>query len=67
LAAIEKTIAKFGAAQIKNMHYVIERIKVDLIRASLKEIERGRGTAFDTAVVAACLRLFAQKQFAFSA
>jgi len=34
-AAIATRIAKFGAAQNKNTRYVIERTKVDLIRASL--------------------------------
>ncbi len=36
------------------------------IDSALKEIERGRGIGYDAAVVDACLRLFAQKQFAFS-
>ncbi|HEY5581208.1 MAG TPA: HD domain-containing phosphohydrolase [Rhodoferax sp.] len=36
------------------------------IDAALQEIEQGRGTAFDTAVVDACIRLFAEKRFAFS-
>lgn len=36
------------------------------IDSALKEIERGRGTAYDAAVVDACIRLFAEKQFAFS-
>lgn len=33
---------------------------------ALKEIERGRGTAYDATVVDACVRLFAEKRFAFS-
>jgi HD-GYP domain-containing protein (c-di-GMP phosphodiesterase class II) len=36
------------------------------IASALEEIERGRGTAYDAAVVGACARLFAQKRFAFS-
>jgi PAS domain S-box-containing protein len=36
------------------------------IDSALKEIERGRGSAYDAAVVDACLRLFAEKRFAFS-
>jgi len=36
------------------------------IAAALKEIERGRASLYDAAVVDACLRLFAQKRFAFS-
>ena len=36
------------------------------INSALKEIERGRGTVYDAAVVDACLRLFAEKRFAFS-
>ena len=36
------------------------------IELALKEIEQGRGTAYDAAVVDACLRLFAEKRFAFS-
>ena len=35
------------------------------INSALKEIERGRGTVYDAAVVDACLRLFAEKRFAF--
>ncbi|HEY5582496.1 MAG TPA: HD domain-containing phosphohydrolase [Rhodoferax sp.] len=37
------------------------------INSALKEIERGRGTVYDAAVVDACLRLFAEKRFVFSA
>ena len=37
------------------------------IDAALAEIERGRGTAFDPAVVDACLKLFRQERFAFQA
>lgn len=37
------------------------------IDSALKEIQRGRGSAFDAAVVDACLRLFTDKRFAFSA
>jgi HD-GYP domain-containing protein (c-di-GMP phosphodiesterase class II) len=33
---------------------------------ALQEIERGRGTVYDAAVVDACLRLFAEKRFTFS-
>lgn len=33
---------------------------------ALKEIERGRGTTYDAAVVDACLRLFREKRFALS-
>ncbi len=36
------------------------------IDSALQEIERGRGTAYDAAVVDACTRLFAEKRFAFS-
>ncbi len=36
------------------------------IDAALKEIERGRDTAYDPAVADACIRLFAEKRFAFS-
>jgi HD-GYP domain-containing protein (c-di-GMP phosphodiesterase class II) len=36
------------------------------IDAALKEIEVGRGTAFEATVVDACLRLFSEKQFVFS-
>jgi len=36
------------------------------IESALQEIERGRGTAYDAAVVDACARLFAEKRFAFS-
>jgi putative methionine-R-sulfoxide reductase with GAF domain len=36
------------------------------IDTALKEIERGRGSAYDAAVVDACLRLFAEQRFAFS-
>ncbi|MDD5332852.1 MAG: PAS domain S-box protein [Rhodoferax sp.] len=35
--------------------------------SALKEIERGRGTVYDAAVVDACQRLFTQKRFAWSA
>jgi len=35
------------------------------IDVALKEIERGRGTAFDPAVVDACLKLFREERFAF--
>lgn len=35
--------------------------------SALKEMERGRGTLYDAAVVDACSRLFAEKRFAFSA
>lgn len=34
---------------------------------ALQEMERGRGTFYDAAVVDACSRLFAEKRFAFSA
>jgi len=37
------------------------------IDIALKEIERGRDSAYDAAVVDACVRLFAEKRFAFSA
>jgi len=37
------------------------------IESALKEIERGRGTVYDAAVVDACLRLFAQQRFAWPA
>jgi PAS domain S-box-containing protein len=37
------------------------------IDVALQEIERGRSTTYDAAVVDACLRLFAGKRFAFSA
>ena len=37
------------------------------INSALKEIEQGRGSVYDAAVVDACLRLFAEKRFAFSA
>jgi len=37
------------------------------IDAALREIERGRASIYDAAVVDACLRLFAEKRFAFSA
>jgi PAS domain S-box-containing protein len=37
------------------------------IDAALKEIESGRGTVYDAAVVDACMKLFAQKRFAFTA
>jgi len=33
---------------------------------ALQEIERGRGTVYDAAVVDACLRLFAEQRFTFS-
>jgi len=36
------------------------------IDSALQEIERGRGTVYDAAVVDACLRLFAEKRFTFS-
>jgi PAS domain S-box-containing protein len=36
------------------------------IDSALKEIERGRGSVYDAAVVDACIRLFAEKRFAFS-
>lgn len=36
------------------------------IDAALKEIEAGRGTAFDATVVDACIRLFSEKRFVFS-
>ena len=35
------------------------------IDAALTEIEKGRGTAFDPAVVDACLKLFREGRFAF--
>lgn len=35
------------------------------IDIALKEIERGRGTAFDSAVVDACLKLFREERFGF--
>jgi HD-GYP domain-containing protein (c-di-GMP phosphodiesterase class II) len=35
------------------------------IDLALKEIERGRGTVYDPAVVDACLKLFRQERFAF--
>jgi len=35
------------------------------IDLALKDIERGRGTVYDAAVVDACIRLFAEKRFAF--
>ena len=35
------------------------------IEAGLKEIERGRGSAYDPAVVDACLRLFREGRFVF--
>jgi HD-GYP domain-containing protein (c-di-GMP phosphodiesterase class II) len=34
------------------------------IESALKEIERGRGTAYDPAVVDACLKLFREDGFA---
>ena len=37
------------------------------IEAALAEIEKGRGSAFDTAVVDACVKLFREGRFAFSA
>ena len=37
------------------------------IDAALKEIERGHGTAYDAAVVDACMKLFGEKRFAFEA
>ncbi len=37
------------------------------IEAALKEIERGRGSAYDAAVVDACLKLFRDGRFAFGA
>ena len=36
------------------------------IDLAFKEIEAGRGTAFDATVVDACIRLFTEKRFAFS-
>ncbi|MDD5028602.1 MAG: response regulator [Rhodoferax sp.] len=36
------------------------------IDVALQEIERGRDTVYDAAVVDACVRLFAEKRFAFS-
>ena len=36
------------------------------VEAALKEIELGRGSVYDATVVDACLRLFAEKRFAFS-
>ena len=36
------------------------------IDVALEEIERGRGTAYDAAVVDACVRLFTEKRFVFS-
>jgi HD-GYP domain-containing protein (c-di-GMP phosphodiesterase class II) len=36
------------------------------VDSALKEIERGRGAAYDAAVVDACIRLFSEKRFAFS-
>jgi PAS domain S-box-containing protein len=36
------------------------------IDLAVKEIERGRGTVYDAAVVDACIRLFTEKRFAFS-
>ena len=36
------------------------------IDIALKEIERGRGTAYDSEVVTSCMRLFAEKRFEFS-
>jgi HD-GYP domain-containing protein (c-di-GMP phosphodiesterase class II) len=35
------------------------------IDAALKEIERGRGTTFDAAIVDACTRLFSERRFSF--
>lgn len=35
------------------------------VEAALKEIELGRGSVYDATVVDACLRLFAEKRFAF--
>jgi len=35
------------------------------IEVALKEIERGRGTVYDAGVADACVRLFAEKRFAF--
>lgn len=35
------------------------------INVALKEIERGRGTAYDPAVVDGCLKLFREKGFSF--
>jgi len=35
------------------------------IESALGEIKRGRGSAYDPAVVDACLELFAEKEFAF--
>jgi len=35
------------------------------IEVALKEVERGRGTAYDPAVVDACLKLFRENRFAF--
>jgi putative nucleotidyltransferase with HDIG domain len=37
------------------------------INSALKEIEQGRGSVYDADVVDACLRLFAEKRFVFSA
>lgn len=36
------------------------------IKVALKEVERGRGTVYDEAVVDACIRLFREKRFAFA-
>lgn len=36
------------------------------VEAALKEIELGRGSVYDATVVDACLRLFAEKRFAFT-
>lgn len=36
------------------------------IESALKEIERGRGTVYDTTVADACLRLFREERFGFS-
>lgn len=35
------------------------------IEPALKEIERGRGTAYDPAVADACLKVFREKSFSF--
>jgi PAS domain S-box-containing protein len=37
------------------------------IDSALKEIERGRGTVYDAAVVDACIRIFSEKRFAWPA
>jgi HD-GYP domain-containing protein (c-di-GMP phosphodiesterase class II) len=36
------------------------------IEPALREIERGRGAAYDAAVVDACLKLFREREYALS-